>query len=117
MGDHHDLLQKGEIVKEVIAYEAFGIFGDYDGNAPDTHTICLVSSEELAKEVCAKLNENPRKHNIVFVEGWEFSKRFGYRRELTDNPFSVFNTTQEAFDHITQDSITEDDSESDTAFF
>lgn len=83
-------------MKQVVAFEAFGIFGDYDGNAPDTATICLVSSEELAKLVCASLNEDPRKHNIVFVDGWESSKMFSYRRELTDSPASVCETLENA---------------------
>ena len=95
-------------MKQVVAFEAFGIFGDYDGNAPDTATICLVSSEELAKLVCASLNEDPRKHRIVFVDGHESSKRFSYCRELTDRPESVCETLEDALG-ICCDENSEDD--------
>ena len=69
-------------MRQVTAYEAFAIYGDYDSNAPDTSTICLVASEDLAKEVCSKLNEDPRKYCVVFVDGWEHAKRFRFRPEL-----------------------------------
>lgn len=87
-------------MRQVTAYEAFGIFGDYDGNAPDTSTICYVASEELAKEVCAKLNEDPRKHTIVFVDGWEWSKRFCYRTELIRDPNEAHTTLADAIAEI-----------------
>ena len=83
-------------MRQITAYEAFGIFGDYDSNAPDTHTVCLVASEDLARQVCAKLNENPRDYCVVFVDGWEHSKRFAFRRELTDNPGEVLATLEAA---------------------
>lgn len=87
------------MLKQVVAYETYGIFGDYDGNAPDTDTICLVATEELAKEVCAKLNENPRDYHVVYVDGWEHNKRFSYRRELTDKT-NVAHSIKEAFEHF-----------------
>jgi hypothetical protein len=96
------------MLKQITAYEAYGIFGNYDGNAPDTSTICLVATEQIAKEVCAVLNENPEDHVIVFVDGWEHSKSFAYRRELTDHPNGVCDTTETALAHLTQ---SEDDND------
>jgi hypothetical protein len=88
-------------MRQVTAYEAFGIFGDYDGNAPDTESVCLVATEDLAKEVCAKLNEDPREYAIVCVDGWEHSKRFRYRTELTETTEDVRTTLEEAMREIT----------------
>ena len=55
-------------MEKITAYRAFGIFADYDANAPDTDTIVTVTSEELAKEVCEKLNEDPRRHTVLATE-------------------------------------------------
>ena len=73
-------------MEKVTAYRAFGVFADYDGNAPDTSDFVVVASEELAKQVTKKFNEDPRKHTIVFVDGWEHAKRFCYRPVLIANP-------------------------------
>tara|TARA_R110000868_G_scaffold47769_7_gene156246 strand:+ start:2632 stop:2958 length:327 start_codon:yes stop_codon:yes gene_type:complete len=88
------------MLKQVVAYETYGIFGDYDCNVPDTYTICLVATEELAKEICAKLNENPRDYSVVCVDGWEHCKRFSYRRELTDKPTDVSHNIKEAYENF-----------------
>jgi len=83
-------------MEKIAAYRAFGIFADYDANAPDTYTISLVTSEELAKQVCEKLNEDPRRHMIVFVDGWEHAKRFCHRPELIANPDSACDSFEQA---------------------
>lgn len=83
-------------LKKADAYEAYGIYADYDGNAPDTETLVLVESEELAKEVCDELNKDPRKYTVVYVEGWEFSKSFQWRIALTTDPHEVKTTAEEA---------------------
>ena len=64
--------------------------------APDTHTVCLVASEALADAVCAKLNEDPRKYGVVFVDGWEHRKRFAHRPELVENPEDAHTTLEAA---------------------
>ena len=76
-------------MEKVTAYRAFGIFADYDANAPDTATLVTVTSEELAKQVCEKLNEDPRSYVIAFVDGCEHWKRFSHRPELITNPDSA----------------------------
>ena len=73
-------------MEKITAYRAFGIFADYDANAPATETIVTVTSEELAKEVCGKLNEDPRSYVVVFVDGWEHAKRFCWRPRLIETP-------------------------------
>jgi len=90
-------------MEKVEAYKAFGIFGDYDGNAPDTSTVCLVATEDLAKEVCAKLNMAPESYNIICTDGFEWSKRFAYREELTENPNVVCKTFDDAMSEIAPD--------------
>jgi len=67
------------------AYEqaqvAYGIYADYDGNAPDTASLLFCSTEELAKAVCTILNETPRRWgNLAFVDGSEWSKSFSYSK-------------------------------------
>jgi hypothetical protein len=76
-------------MEKITAYRAFGIFADYDANAPDTGTLVTVTSEELAKQVCEKLNEDPRSYVIAFVNGCEHWKRFGWRPRLIANPDSA----------------------------
>lgn len=72
-----------KIAEPVLAIPCWGIFADYDAEAPDTKTLFLVATEELAKEVCAFLNEDPRKwNNLAFVDGWEWKKSFSYSGEF-----------------------------------
>ena len=90
-------------MEKITAYRAFGIFADYDANAPDTDTIVTVTSEELAKEVCEKLNEDPRRHTVVFVDGWEHAKRFCWRPRLIANPDSACDSLEQAMTDVTPD--------------
>lgn len=95
----------------VTAYRVFGIFADYDGNAPDTSTLALVPTEEVAKEVCQRLNEDPQSHTIVFVDGWENHKTFRYRPELTEDQGRVLLTADLAYEALTEDDGDGDDDE------
>jgi hypothetical protein len=71
------------IAAQVLAFPCFAIFCSYDANAPDTKDIIVVSTEDLAKEVCDLLNEDPRAHSqLAYVEGYEHCKRFEYRSTL-----------------------------------
>lgn len=72
----HDLLAP------VQATPCFGIYADYDGNAPDTATLALCATRELADDVVVKLNRNPRACGAAFVDGWEHAKRYAVRDEL-----------------------------------
>ncbi len=45
----------------VPAIPCWGVYADYDANAPNTCDMILVSTEELCDEVLALLNEHPRK--------------------------------------------------------
>ncbi len=88
-----------KIAEPVLAIPCWGVYADYDANAPDTATLFLVATEELAQEVCALLNENPRAHgNLAFVDGCEYCKRFEYSSELcpVDRAGEIF-TSLEAF--------------------
>lgn len=72
-----------KVAEAVLAIPCWGIYADYDANAPDTATCFLVATEELAKEVCALLNESPRSYgNLAFVDGWEHCKSFSYSGEF-----------------------------------
>lgn len=69
-----------KVAEPVLAIPCWGIFADYDANAPNTEVLFLVATEELAKEVCAVLNESPRSWSaLAFVDGWEHCKSFAYR--------------------------------------
>ena len=90
-------------MEKVTAYRAFGVFADYDGNAPDTDTLVTVTSEELAKQVCEKLNEDPRSCVVAFVDGWEHAKRFRYRPVLVANPNSGCDSYEQALAEMLQE--------------
>lgn len=90
-------------MEKVAAYRAFGIFADYDANAPDTDTIVTVTNEELAKQVCEKLNEDPRRYTIVFVDGWEHAKRFRHRPVLIAKTDSACDSFEQAMAEMLQE--------------
>ena len=94
--------------KPVTAYQGWAIYADYDAEAPDTADKIWVSTEELAKEVCEKLNENPRKYTqLAFVDGWEWKKSFQYREVvLKEDTFS--RTLSEAFNYVDEDEEEDD---------
>ena len=93
-------------LKEVVAYEAFGIYADYDGNAPDTTDLIIVADEEVAKGLVADFNRNPRAIHIAYVDGCETSKSYAYRR------IAVFSTSGVSFtrsDALDKADLTEED--------
>lgn len=66
-----------KIADPVLAIPCWAIYADYDANAPDSATLLVVATEELAKEVCRFLNEDPRRwQSLAFCDGWEWCKRF-----------------------------------------
>lgn len=109
---------KHKVAEPVLAIPCWGIFADYDANAPDTRILFLVSTEELAKEVCAFLNENPRKWgNLACVDGWEHCKRFSWMGTFcATNMVGEIFTSLEALkesDHLKSDGDDEDGGDSD----
>lgn len=71
-----------KLQEPVAAIPCWGIYADYDANAPDTQSFYRVATEELAKEVCDFLNEDPRRWNMAFVDGFESCKSWAYRGTL-----------------------------------
>jgi hypothetical protein len=65
---------KHNLLDAVTAIPCWGIYADYNANAPDTQTFFNVATEELAEEVCAFLNEDARRWNMAFVDGCESCK-------------------------------------------
>jgi hypothetical protein len=76
------------------------VYGDYDGNAPDTRSLCRCATLELAKEVCQFITKHEQDSSdntdrgivtydgedyelaLPCVEGWEFSKSYQVREEV-----------------------------------
>jgi len=105
MSDH-------KVADVVLAYPCFGIYADYDANAPDTETYFVVATKELAEEVCAKLNENPRKWgNLGFVDGWEHAKSFSSRPELREDATTIATNLETAWVNVEEDEDDGDDDE------
>ena len=53
----------------------------------------MVSTEDLAKEVCDRLNEDPCAHNqLSFVEGYEHCKQFKCHPTLRVNSHEIKNS-------------------------
>lgn len=101
-----------KIKDPVPAYPCYGIFADYDANAPCTEVHFLVATEELAQEVRTLLNEDPRAYNnLAFVDGWEFCKTFRYRESLTTNREEIFTNLEDLqkSEHLEIDPGEEDD--------
>jgi hypothetical protein len=71
-------------MKKVTAFQGYGIFASYDAEAPDTADQIFVATEELAQQVCAELNCDPRAHNgLAYVEGCEHCEQARCRSEAT----------------------------------
>jgi hypothetical protein len=82
--------------ESVTAYRAYAIFADYDGNAPDSGDVVLVETEELVKQVCQTLNEDPREYAICYCEGWEWSKRWAWHPVTTENASEIVTDYESA---------------------
>lgn len=113
MSDKRDATEHPE-PERVTAYRAWGIYADYDANAPDTRDLILVSTEALARDVCDALNEDPRRWgNLAFVDGWEFCKSFQHRLALVEDPSCVRRSVAEVFEKDVEDSGDCEDGEED----
>ena len=78
----------------ITAYRCYGVYKDFNGNAPDTANLVLVATEELAKIVAKRIEEIDNEsreaaeagveheyEHVAFprVEGWEWSAHYSYR--------------------------------------
>lgn len=87
--------------KKVAAFAGYQIYADYDGNAPDTAGMLFCSTEELAREVCEILNENPRKWgNLAYVEGCEHAKRFRHTECFLTDQAAFKRTVKAVFENV-----------------
>jgi len=92
--------------KQVTAWQGYGIYADY----PDSEDRLFVATEELAQQVCAKLNENPRAHgDLAYCEGWEWCKSFQYHEVILLDK-SAFATS---LDELELEGDSEDEDEED----
>jgi hypothetical protein len=95
-------------LKQVMAYEAWAIFADYDANAPTTQDLLTVGTHELARELVDLFNKNPRAVPLAYVDGWEHAKRYDCRKVLlpADSEPHVAWTKEDA---LTDADLTEED--------
>ena len=83
----------------VQAFRGVAIFADYDGEAPDTEDLILCASVEVADEVCAILNKNPRYwNNLAFVDGSEWCKSFKTRFVTRETVSAFYKSAAEVFE-------------------
>lgn len=98
-----------------MAQVVYAIYCDYDGNAPDTESLIVCSTEKLANDVLAILNENPRRWtNLSAVEGYEWSKRFRANKAYVALDAPVCRSVAEVFESIEDDEFPEEDGESES---
>lgn len=96
-----------------LAYPCFGIYADYDCNAPDTQTFFKVATQELAEQVLAVLNKNPRNVALAYVDGFEYCKRWRHRSEWAENPEEVFTSLEAALADVEFDEEEDEEEEDD----
>jgi hypothetical protein len=95
---------KHVLAEPILAYPCWAIYGDYDAEAPDTADLIWCATEELAKEVCALLNKDPRAHNdLCYVDGWEFKKSFRYHSVLLLSKSKIATTIEELEEFLIED--------------
>ena len=72
---------------------AWGVYADYDGNAPDSEYLVLCASPQLADAVVKLFNEaedtdggfvtgpdgEPVELSMPFIDGWEWCKTYAVR--------------------------------------
>jgi len=75
----------------ILAKVRYAVFGDYDGNAPDTCDLAAYDTEEEAKRVAKKLQETKDndykgfdEEDVItpYVGGWQSSLTFCVREIL-----------------------------------
>lgn len=59
-------------------FEAYAVFADFDGNAPDSHDVVLLSSQELAEATAKLVKENCPW--LCSVDGSNYSRRYDVRK-------------------------------------
>lgn len=105
----YDTTEHAEPTQE-LAQVAYGIYADYDANAPDTASLLFCSTEELAKAVCAILNETPQRWgNLAYVDGFEWSKSFSYNRVFVPLDQNVPRSVAEVMADVEDEGDDEDE--------
>jgi hypothetical protein len=92
-----------KLAAQVLAFPCWAIYGDYDANAPDTKDLIWCTTEELARKVCDKLNEDPRSYNLCYVEGFEGCKTFQYHKVFLLKSDQIVNTLKAALEAVTNE--------------
>lgn len=104
-----------QVAAPVLAIPCHGIYADYDANAPDTRSIIFVATQELAAEVCDKLNEDPRRYCACVVDGWEHAKSWASRPEFlpAGSEGRIHVTPESALSEIEEDGVNDEDEDED----
>lgn len=79
------------------AVKAFGVYANYDGNAPDSSFILFVASEEITRAILPIVRE--RHNGICFIDGWEGHKSWTYGPTRADRD-QVCCTLAEAIESL-----------------
>jgi hypothetical protein len=87
------------MLEKIIAYRAYGIIADWDGNAPEAHVI-YVATNELGEEIVGILNQHPRRVGYVAVEGYEYCKRFRCEPAVIEREDQAHVTLKDAMGEI-----------------
>jgi hypothetical protein len=97
---------------QVTLYRGYAVYADYDANAPDTEDLLFCATVELAQAVCEVLNEDPRRWgNLAFVDGYEWSKSFGYRAAYAENPAVFGRSVAQVMANVEDDGEEEEEEE------
>jgi hypothetical protein len=86
-----DINKKHPLGEKVTAYNAFAVYYDADGNAPDSDDLAIFSTEELAQEAAEIFAEQIGDEVFCgfpspFVPGYEFACGFRTRGTLSTSP-------------------------------
>jgi hypothetical protein len=65
---------KHQLGEQVTCHRCYGVYADYDANAPDSEVFVLVATKELGNEVCKILNEED--YGLSFCEGFLLRRRW-----------------------------------------
>jgi len=78
--------------RATVVYDVWGVYKDYDGYAPDTPTLVLCATEEVAKSVAKYLSDNDSfvlggesvELRKPFVEGRETFSSYLVKKEVVE---------------------------------
>ncbi len=90
-----DPKQRFEPVLAPDSVVAYAVYANYDGEAPDSSDVLLVSSKELADAMVPIIAE--RFDSRCYCEGWEHAKEWQYH-EVVAKRDQVACTLEEAID-------------------